>query len=415
MRSMIRGLSFRFFASLLPLLLSMARAEDWPQFLGPRRDGSYAGELAATWPKEGPERSWQVPVGNGFAGPVVVKHRVFLFHRTGGEERLECFDAANGKSLWVNGYAATYRDDFGFDPGPRATPAVAEGRVFCYGADGVISAVNAADGKLIWRMDAKKEFGSKKGFFGRAPSPLVYGDLVLLNVGGEGAAGIVALEAATGKTRWKASKDEASYSSPVVAVFDGKTNVLFLTRHELVGIDPLKGEIGFRYAFAPTIEASVSAATPLVDGDLIFISGSYGAGAAALRVAGGKVKEVWRKEDVLSNHYATSVHRGRMIFGFDGRQDVPPPPALVCLNWDDGTVAWRKESYGAGSLVIAGERLLILMESGELILAEASSAAYKELGRAQILGAQTRAFPALADGFLYARSKDKMVRVKVGK
>jgi outer membrane protein assembly factor BamB len=134
-----------------------------------------------------------------------------------------------------------------------------------------------------------------------------------------------------------------------------------------------------------------------------------------LSIEGGKVKELWKKDDVLSNHYATSVHRGRLIFGFDGRQDVPPPPALTCVQWETGAVKWRKEGFGAGNLIVAGDRLLILMETGELILAEASAADYKELARAQILGSQVRAYPALADGFLYARSKDKMVRVKVGK
>src|SRR4051812_39084893 len=193
--------------------------EDWPQFLGPRRDGSYAGEIAATWPKEGPARTWQVDVGPGFAGPIVADNHVFVFHRPGNEERLDCLDAPTGKTIWSNGYSATYNDDFGFDPGPRAAPSFSEGRIFTYGADGTISAISADKGATLWRIDAKKQFASKKGFFGRASSPLVYGGLVLINVGGDDAS-IVALNVTNGLVRWKASHDEASYSSPVIAVLD---------------------------------------------------------------------------------------------------------------------------------------------------------------------------------------------------
>src|SRR6202008_3983020 len=128
-------------------------------------------------------------------------------------------------------------------------------------------------------------------------------------------AGIVALDTATGKLRWKASDDEASYSSPTLAVFDGKTNALFLTRSELIALDLATGKPLFKFPFAPQISASVSAATPLVDGNLIFISASYGAGAVSLRVENGKILKQWQADSLLSNHYATSVHRRNLLFG----------------------------------------------------------------------------------------------------
>lgn len=395
------------------LLLSAASifADDWPQFLGPRRDGSYLGAISSTWPKEGPAKTWEIPIGEGFAGPLIAGGKVFLFHRQANEERLDCLDASTGKKVWSNAYPATYRDDFGFDPGPRAVPTIANGRAFTYGPDGIISAVNAADGKTIWRLDAKKEFASRKGFFGRACSPLVYGDLVLLNVGGTKS--IVALDVATGKTRWQFGDDEASYSSPTLAVLSGQTNALFLTRKELVALDPLKGTALFEYAFTPQINASVTAATPLVDGNLIFVSASYGAGAASLRFEKGSVQKVWEADDVLSNHYATSVHRNGLLFGFDGRQEQRA--SLVCVDWKTGKSKWRKDAYGSGTIILAGEHLLILMETGELVLAEASGTAYKEVHRAQILGSGVRSHAALADGFLYARGKDKLVRLDLRK
>jgi outer membrane protein assembly factor BamB len=393
---------------LVAILVGLAsRAEDWPQFLGPRRDGSYSGEISTTWPKEGPKRTWQKDIGAGFAGPVVSQGKVFIFHRGDNEEKIECLDAATGKSLWSNGYPSTYRDDFGFDNGPRAVPAVADGRIFTYGADGIISAIGVRTGTTLWRLDAKKDFASKKGFFGRAPSPLVVGDLVLLNVGGD-AAGIIALDVATGKLRWKASNDEASYSSPTLAVFDEKTNALFLTRHEFVGLEPATGKLLFQYPFGPTENASVTAATPLVNGDLVFLSGCYGAGSTALQLKNGKPTKVWASDDVMLNHYATCVHRGDLLFGFDGRQEQGP--AFSCIEWKTGKLLWRKEHFGAGSVLIAGDKLLILLESGELVLAEANDSAYKELQRAQVIGSGNRAYPALADGFIYARDKTKLVR-----
>jgi outer membrane protein assembly factor BamB len=395
------------------LALVTAAAEDWPQFLGPRHDGSYAGEVSSAWPKEGPVATWQKDVGAGFAGPAVAQGKVFIFHRSGNEEKLDCLDAASGNSVWSIGYAATYRDSFGFDPGPRAVPTVAEGRVFAYGADGIISATGVRTGTSLWRIDAKKEFGSPKGWFGRASSPLVVGDLLLLNVGGTGGAGIVALDVATGKLRWKASNDEASYSSPTLAVFDGKTNALFVTRHEFVGVDPANGKMFFKYAFGPTEDASVTAATPLVNGNMVFLSGCYGAGSTALKIENEKPQKIWASQEVMLNHYGTCVHRGDLLFGFDGRQEQRA--AFACIDWRTGKRLWRKESFGAGAVLIAGDRLLILLETGELVLAEASGDAYKELQRAQVLGSGGRAYPALADGFLYARGKDKLARLDLRK
>jgi len=401
----------RLFIAVLVLCCSAA-AEDWPQFLGPRRDGSYAGEISSAWPKEGPVRTWQKNVGDGFAGPAVADGKVFIFHRSGNEEKLDCLEANTGKPIWSVGYAATYVDSFRFDPGPRAVPTVAEGRVFTYGADGMISATDVRSGKTLWRIDAQKEFASKKGWFGRACSPLVVGDLVMINVGGEGA-GIVALDVANGKLRWKASKDEASYSSPTLAVVNGKTNALFVTRHEFIGLDPATGKMFFQYPFGPTEDASVTAATPLVNGNLVFLSACYGAGSTALRIENEKPAKVWASEDAMLNHYATCVHRGDLLFGFDGRQEQRP--AFACIDWKTGKTVWRQAAFGAGSVLIAGDRLLILLESGELVLVEANGGAYKELQRAQVLGSGGRAYPALADGFLYARDKNKLVRLDLRK
>ena len=204
------------------LLLSLSCAgqawgSDWPQFLGPIRNGVYAGsDLAATWPAAGPPVVWQKSIGQGFSGPVVTQQKLILFHRLDDKETVECLDAKNGKQLWLFDYPTAYRDDFGFDEGPRATPAISDGRVYTFGAEGRLHCLDFATGKKIWSVDAKTEFQAPKGFFGIACSPLVEGNAVLLNIGGVDGAGIVAFNRLTGKVLWKASEDEASYSSPTV-------------------------------------------------------------------------------------------------------------------------------------------------------------------------------------------------------
>jgi outer membrane protein assembly factor BamB len=393
-------------------------ANDWPQFLGPTRNGVYAGnDLAESWPKDGPPVLWTRSIGQGFSGPVVAGHKLVLFHRVADKETVECLDAKNGKTLWKFDYPTAYVDDFGFDEGPRATPSIANGRVFTYGAEGKLHCLDFETGKKIWSVDAKAEFDAPKGFFGIACSPLVEGNAVLLNIGGNNGAGIVAFDAATGKVLWKASDDQASYSSPVAATVNGRRYAFFFARHGLVAVNPTDGKIQFQFPWAPRINASVSSATPLVMDDLIFLSASYGAGAVVLRVKNNSAEKVWSADDVLSNHYATSVARNGFLFGIDGRTDpgFSPAPSLRCVELATGKILWQTDETGAATVTRAGNQLLILTEKGELIRAPAEPDAFKPNARAQILPFQVRAYPALADGCLFARSKDKLICVDLSK
>ena len=391
--------------------IAQGQCSDWPQFLGPTRNGVYAGgDLAENWPREGPQVVWQKAIGHGFSGPAVAQHKLILFHRIGDQETVECMDARDGKSLWKFAYPTSYRDDFGFDDGPRATPSIADGRVFTYGAQGMLSCINLESGKKIWSVDAKLEFGAPKGFFGIACSPLVEGDEVLLNIGGKDGAGIVAFDAATGKVRWKASNDEASYSSPTAATIHGKRYGLFFTRVGLVAVDPADGKIQFQFEWKPPEFASVSTATPLVADDLIFLSASYGTGAVLLRVKDNGVGKVWSADHVLSNHYATSVLHNGFLYGIDGRTDpgFEPGPGLRCVDLMTGKIRWKDDTVGAATVTLAGDQLLILTEKGELIRAAASPDGFKPTARAQALPNHMRSYPALADGFLYARGLNKL-------
>jgi outer membrane protein assembly factor BamB len=388
-------------------LCATAIAADWPQFLGPTRDGVYAGtDIAPTFPAAGPPLLWKKDVGEGFAGPVVASGKLILFHRVSGKESIECLDAATGKNVWSYQYPTVYRDDFGFDEGPRSAPVIADGTVYTFGAEGVLTAIDFATGKLRWSVPAHQLFHSPKGWFGSAGSPLVEAGKVLLNVGGQDA-GIVAFDAATGAVAWKATSDEASYSSPTVATIGGVRHAIFLTRTNVVDLDPASGKIRFTLPYRSRFSASVNAATPLVIGNLVYVSASYGTGASLLEVNGSQFRKVWASDDAISNHYSTCVYRDGYLYGFHGRQEEGQ--TLRSIELKTGKVMWSIENYGAGTITLAGDRLLILRENGELVMAPATPKEFRPIAHAPILKAVVRAYPAIADGRLFARNEHTLM------
>jgi outer membrane protein assembly factor BamB len=395
------------FVLLVLLLTAPLLAVDWPQFLGPDRNGIYSGpELNEKWPSSGPRVVWRKQIGAGLAGPVVAQNRLILFHRLDDREVVESFDARTGTAQWRHAYPTTYRDDFGFDEGPRAVPVVAEGLVYTFGAEGQLHALDIATGKPLWNVEAMRQFSVPKGFFGAAGSPLIEGGRVIANVGGKNA-GIVAFDAKTGKVLWTATSHAASYSSGIAATIQGKRYGVFLTREGLVGLDPATGEIRFQRPWRSRQAASVNAATPIVVGNAIFVSAEYGPGAGVLQFDGTKLVDVWLSNDALSNHYATSVYHERRLFGFHGRQEFGP--VFRAVDMESGKVLWSTGRFGAGTVTLAGSRLLIVRETGELMLAAASPTAFQPIATAQILPPTVRAYPAIADGLVYIRNDDTLV------
>jgi len=386
---------------------AQAIAADWPQILGPTRNGIYAGPaLSEAWGTAGPRVVWRKQIGSGLSGPVVAQNRVILFHRVANTEVVEAMDAASGKTQWQYTYPTAYRDDFGFDEGPRAVPVVANGMVYTFGAEGQLHAVDLATGKKVWSEDTMRRFGVPKGFFGAAGSPIVEDGRVIANIGGKNA-GIVAFDAKTGKVLWTATEDAASYSSGISATIAGRRTAVFLTRHELIGLDPAAGQVRFQRPWRARQAASVNAATPIVNGDSIFVSAEYGPGAGVLRFDGSKLTDVWSSDDVLSNHYATSVFSEGYLYGFHGRQEFGQ--SFRAVEFQTGKVRWSQDRFGAGSVTLAGNRLLIVRENGEMVLAAASPDGFKALTRAQILPATVRAYPAIADGMVYVRNDNTLV------
>jgi outer membrane protein assembly factor BamB len=403
-------------AACLVFLSTSVSAADWPQFLGPQRDGTTSERVATEFPADGPSVVWKAAVGSGFAGPAVADGRVVLFHRQGGQAVLEAWTAGDGKPLWRQESATDYRDDFGFDNGPRSTPTISGGRVVAYGADGRLTYVEAATGKVVWMRDLAEEMGSPKGWFGRACAPLVVGDLVIVQAGGRWQgkpAGVAAFRLEDGSVAWTGSEDEASYSSPILARLSAGESVVAFTRAGVELLDPATGATRAREAFEPDIAASVSACTPLPVGpDRFFLSGCYGLGAKVWEVGTGfALKTVWAKVEAMDCHYGTPVFHEEHLYGFHGRQEEGQE--LRCVTAADGTVKWSAR-LPAGSLVSAGGTLVVLTEKGELILAPATPDGFKPSARGQILAATARAYPALSGGLLFARDGKSLVAVRVG-
>jgi len=395
----------------------VAPASDWPQFLGPERDGRSVEMIADGFPAAGPEQVWKAPVGSGLAGPAVADGRVVLFHRQGGEAVLEAWAVADGRKLWRQAAPTDYRDDFGFDNGPRSTPTISGGKVFAYGADGRLTCVDAATGKLVWTRDLAVEMESPKGWFGRACAPLVEGELVLVQAGGRWQgkpAGVAAFRVVDGSVAWTGSEDEASYSSPVLARFGAGPAAVLFTRKGVELIEPGSGRTLAREMFEPDIAASVSACTPIRLGEnRFFLSGCYALGAKVWEVGPGfSLKTVWAKEGAMDCHYGTPVVHDGHLYGFHGRQEQGQE--MRCVSAANGTVAWSTR-LPAGSVLLAGTTLVVLTEKGELILAPATPRGFKPSGRGQILAATVRGYPALSQGLLLARDGKTLVAVRLGK
>ncbi len=384
-----------------------AAAADWPQFLGPTRNGiSTETDLLTSWPAKGPPVLWERAVGAGFSGPVVAGPWLILFHRVGDKEVVECLEAATGKSRWKADYPTAYRDDYGKGDGPRSTPLVAGGRVFTLGAEGRLHCLDLNTGKVLWQRALHEDYQVPRNFFGVGTSPLLEGGLVIVNVGGKGA-GVVALDQNTGKEVWRATDQHASYASPVAATIAGTRHLFVFTREGLVSLDPKTGAVRFSKRWRSRFQASVNAATPLVIGDYLFLSASYNTGAVLLRVHADGADEVWKGDNILSNHYSTSVAYQGFLYGFDGRQEEGA--RLRCVELKTGKVRWTREPFGCGSLILVGGNLIILAENGDLVSVEATPDAYHEKSRAAVLARPCRAPIALAEGRLFARDERKLV------
>jgi outer membrane protein assembly factor BamB len=395
----------------LCLFALSAAAGDWPQWRGPARDGVWRQDgLPDSFPEGGLKARWRVPVGGGYGGVAATNGRVYLMDRQKDPrevERVLCLDAADGKLLWKHEYPVAY-GKMEFGNGPRATPAVHDGRVYAFGALGHFHCLDAADGKPVWACDTAKAFDGAPPTWGHASSPLVDGDRVVVQVGGRRGACLVALDRKTGKEVWRALGDRPGYSSPVMMDLPGGRQLVYWAAENLSGLDPATGKVLWQ---APhTTNYDVTIADPVGHGGTLLVS-DYWEGSKAVRLdeKGRGPKVAWEGKP-LSLLMSTPLVRDGHAYALDRFN------GLKCVELETGKVKWEGEHVTPrgrnphASLVWAGERALILNEKGELILARLSPEGYKPLGKVKVID-ETWAHPGFLDGCVFARNDKEIVCV----
>jgi outer membrane protein assembly factor BamB len=405
------------------LCINFAHAGDWPQILGPHRDGHAEGEkLFDKWPAAGLKPEWTYTLGSGYAGPAVVGKQVIVFHRQADQEVVESLDLATGKRNWKAEFLATYNGGIDSDKGPRCVPVVKDGRVFVFGAAGDLHCVSLDKGEAIWSRSLMADYAGDEGYFGAGSTPLVIGDRVIANIGGS-KAGLVAVDVKTGKTAWQATDEGASYAAPTSINVGGKEQGLFVTRYNALLVDPLTGKTSPLLPFGKR-GPTVNAATPLVFNGQMFLTASYNIDAVLATTASPAVVQ-WQDGDTLSSQYATPVYHDGYLYGIHGREDLPPAGALRCIDAKTGKVKWEQADFGIAHAILAGDKLLLVKVNGDLVLAAASPAGYRELANATIARAKNpgsrgiiRPLPALSQGRFLTRTNEdgqgKLICVRVG-
>jgi outer membrane protein assembly factor BamB len=389
---------------LLALFAPAARGGDWPQILGPARNGVAAADerLAAAWPAAGPREVWRRPVGAGYAGLAVVGTRAILFHRAADREVVEALDAATGATLWQADWPTRFQPQVGGGAGPLCTPVVQAGTVITYGAQGVLAAHDLTTGRQRWVRETHREFSAPEGYFGAGSTPLVIGDRVIVNVGGRGDAGIVAFALDTGATVWQRTAEAASYSAPVAVDVAGVPHALLVTRLSCLLVDAATGEVRWRFPFGQR-GPTVNAATPLVlGGDRLLATSAYGIGCVCAAFDGAAATPLWQGAGPLASQYCTPVLVGDHLYGVDGRDDLPPAE-FVCVDAATGREAWRERLDAYGTLLVADGKLVVAKTDGELLLVRPDATRLEVLARCRPLAGTVRALPALAAGRLYLR------------
>ncbi len=367
-----------------------ANALDWPHYRGPEYNGiSKETGWLATWPATGPKQLWKAEVGIGFASLAVSNGRVYAAGNDKDTDSVFCFDAATGKELWKYSYPAKLDPKY-YEGGPSATPTVDGDRVYTFSKRGVVHCLDAAKGTVVWTKDLATELKAKMPTWGFASSVFIEGDLALLNLGSTGAA----LEKKTGKVVWSSDGDEAGYSSFVPFASNGKRAVALATKQHVVALNPTDGKEIWRFPWKTQYD--VNASDPIISGSKVFISSGYGHGAGVFDVASQPPTKVWENKN-LRNHMNCSVLWEGHVYGMDEDQ-------LRCVVFETGEVKWTAKQTGKGSLILADGKLIVLGEKGELMVAEASPAAFNVTARAQVLGGKCWTTPVLANGRIYCRN-----------
>ena len=437
--------------------------EDWGTFLGPTGNGrSSLKGMTVPWPAGGPRIVWHSKLGEGYCGPAVAQGRCVICDRVGQEIRIRCLAAETGQELWLERYPTDYVDTFGYDGGPRSAAVIVEDAVITFGPEGRLECRSLADGASRWQVDTSTAYHVVRNFFGVSAAPLVVDiggkRLVVVQVGGSpaGAAppsperldlvkgldsGLVAFELATGRECWRSSDQLASYSTPVRATLDGRDSILAWMRDRFLVVDPATGGVRADFRWRADELFSVVAASPVVAGNEVLLSETYGPGSVLLAVTAAGLKPV-RRDAVgsrpnrsLKSHWATPVLHNGHLYGSSGRN--AGDALLVCADWKTGGILWSESGLGRSSLTGVEDHLIVLGEFGDLVLVKATPDAYTEVSRTRLVAAATDtqnatrqttespggtqesgvellvapcwAAPVIAHGYLYVRGQGRLI------
>jgi outer membrane protein assembly factor BamB len=426
--------------------IATRQGEDWGAFLGPTANGrSSLRNLRTPWPAGGPTVVWQCEVGEGYCAPAVALGRAVVFDRIGRDMRLRCLEAETGRKLWEERYPTAYADMFGYDGGPRAAPVIAGDGVITFGPEGRLECRSLADGASRWQIDTAREYHVVQNFFGVGAAPLVVdagsGPVVVVQVGGSrpGTAppaperldlvagldsGLVAFDLATGRERWRASDQLASYSSPILARVGDRDRILAWTRDKLLVVDPASGAVTGDFRWRAEEVFSAVCASPVAAAGRVLLSECYEPGSVLLDLTAGDVPRPIRQDRrrarpdaALKAHWATPVFHDGHLYGASGRH--AGDAVLACVDWHSGAIRWTEGGFGRASLVLVAGHLLVLGEYGDLVLVRAVPDRYAEVsrtrvrdpadGRSDLLGPPCWAAPVIARGLGYVRGQGRLV------
>lgn len=378
----------------------------WIDFRGPLRDGIYTQKpLLETWPAEGLKPLYKQPIGMGYASFVVGAGRAFTIEQRRDKEAVTAYDLKTGRELWAHSYPAQFQESLGGE-GPRATPTYHGGLVYSLGATGELRVLDAKTGTLKWSKQILTDNNAGNLQWGASSSPLIVDDKVVVQPGGTNGTSIVAYEKNTGRKIWASQNDQAAYTSPMLVNLAGVRQILAVTSKRVVGLDPESGKLLWDYPWVT--QYNVNSAQPLlVDSTHFILSAGYGHGTALVELTSGNAKTVW-ENNRMKNRFNTSVlHKGYM-YGID-------EGIFVCMRISDGQQMWKAGRYGYGQLLLAGDRIILVSEQGELVLIEPSPDKLNELAKFQAIEGKTWNNLAIEDGILLVRNGAEMAAFNLSK
>lgn len=382
------------------LMAVHARADDWPHWRGPQHNGiSQERHWGGDWATCEPRVRWTQQVGTGFSSLAVAEGRLYTLGNrelvVGGTKKAHdvvfCLDVNTRAVLWTHSYEAPLAPD-SYEGGPSATPTVAQGRVYTLSKRGMAYCLDAHDGTVVWQSNLAATYGVLAPTWGFAGSPYVHGDRVIYNAGTHG----LALYTADGRLAWKTGTGRPGYSTPVPFDSEGQTLLILMGEKTFAAIQPETGSMLWEYPWVTSNQANI--ADPVVDGNRVFVSTGYQKGSALFEVAAGRVTQLWFQKN-MQTWLNSAVHWQGYLYGPNDNGDT-----MTCVELATGKLMWSKGGFGNGSVTLANGTLIVLSQSGELSIAKASPAGYRETGRGQILTGKCWSVPVLAHGKIYARN-----------